>query len=101
MHVQQLRITVGYANHRSWKPDSVALSDQGAQFEKAIPYLKDRLTTLENAPDKKVGGLVNDVFLKNPINNAVLKINRSFAFFDFEEYHGNEVKPISFSRFPL
>lgn len=67
----------------------LALSDQGTQFEKAIPYLKGRLTALENAPDKKVGGLVNDVFLKNPINDAVLKINRSFAFFDFEEYHDN------------
>jgi hypothetical protein len=67
----------------------IALAEQDQRFKNVIPYLKERLSTLENAPDIQIGGLINNVFLKNPINNRILKINRSFAFFDFEEYHGN------------
>ncbi len=67
----------------------LALVEAEQLFEKATSYLKNRLAILENAPDLSKGGLVNDVFLKNPTNNSALKINRSFAFFDFEEYHGN------------
>lgn len=67
----------------------LALAEEKPLFEKSLSYLKERLTALENAPDVKMGGLINDVFFKNPTNNSTLKINRSFAFFDFEEYHGN------------
>ena len=67
----------------------LALAEGDTRIESAIPYLKERLTLLENAPDSQVGGLINNVFLRNPINNEVLKINHSFAFFDFEEYHNN------------
>ncbi len=66
----------------------ISLCEEEIQLEGAEPYFKERLSILEQATDYSNGGLINDVFLKNPINGSILKINRSFAFFDFEEYHG-------------
>ncbi len=51
--------------------------------------MKQRLKLLVESSDVSKGGLTSEVFLRNPVNNKVLEINRSFAFFDFEEYHGN------------
>jgi hypothetical protein len=61
--------------------------EESGNFKEALVFLKSRLEVLENSSDSNAGGLINEVFLRNPINGKQLKINRSFAFFDFEEYH--------------
>lgn len=74
LEIELIRVLLNFIEHN----DSLT----GASI-----YFKERLKILENALDKDVGGLINDVFLKNPVNNSSLKINLSFAFFDFDGYH--------------
>ncbi|WP_416866693.1 MAG: hypothetical protein ACMVP2_03270 [Imperialibacter sp.] len=53
----------------------------------ATEYFSKRLEDLESAQADRNKGLVNNVFLVNPITNLPLKINKNFAFYNFNDYH--------------
>lgn len=65
----------------------IRISEEDSKFSKAKKYLSKRLHVLENATDIKKGGLIDDVFLINPVSGKRMRINKNFAFFDFDGYH--------------
>ncbi|MBT1696079.1 hypothetical protein KK083_04270 [Fulvivirgaceae bacterium PWU4] len=62
--------------------------DENQEFQGCLTYVNERLRLLQSATDLNTRGLVNDVFLKNPITNQRMEIAKNFAFFNFDGYHG-------------
>jgi hypothetical protein len=77
----------------SWSIESdvirrmLTFAEASSEFQNSIKFLNSRLVVLEAASDIHSGGLIDEVFLRNPTGNKRLKINKNFAFFDFEGYH--------------
>jgi hypothetical protein len=67
--------------------DLIETSEADSSIQSATPFLRERLSILHNATDSKVGGLTNEVFLRNPTSKSRMSINKNFAFFDFDGYH--------------
>jgi len=80
---------LSWSVERNLLKELLDLIEDDTRFIKAKKYFLNRLSILNQALDRQREGLIDDVFLKNPITGKTLKINKNFAFFDFDGYHQN------------